>query len=52
MSDQSTYDMPHAYSTGFSYVLVNGIPVIESGKHNGKRPGQVLMGKGYAGKAD
>ncbi|RYZ75765.1 MAG: hypothetical protein EOP04_32915 [Proteobacteria bacterium] len=52
VSDQSTYDAPHAYSTGFSYVLVNGIPVIENGKHNGKRPGQVLMGKGYVGKAE
>ncbi|RCR67340.1 N-acyl-D-amino-acid deacylase family protein [Larkinella punicea] len=52
VSDQSTYDVPHAYSTGFSYVLVNGIPVIESGKHTGKRPGQVLMGKGYAGKSE
>ncbi|WP_138995269.1 amidohydrolase family protein [Larkinella sp. C7] len=52
VSDQSTYDVPHAYSTGFSYVLVNGIPVIEGGKHNGKRPGQVLMGKGYVGKSE
>ncbi|MGM9507579.1 N-acyl-D-amino-acid deacylase family protein [Larkinella sp. GY13] len=52
VSDQSTYDIPHAYSTGFSYVLVNGIPVVENGKHNGKRPGQVLMGKGFVGKAE
>ncbi|KAA9346796.1 N-acyl-D-amino-acid deacylase family protein [Larkinella humicola] len=52
VSDQSTYDVPHAYSTGFSHVLVNGIPVVENGKHTGKRPGQVLMGKGYAGKAE
>ncbi|RAJ97669.1 N-acyl-D-amino-acid deacylase [Larkinella arboricola] len=52
VSDQSTYEAPHAYSTGFSYVLVNGVPVIENGKHNGKRPGQVLMGKGFVGKAE
>ncbi|WP_421828658.1 N-acyl-D-amino-acid deacylase family protein [Larkinella sp.] len=52
VADQSTYDVPHAYSTGFSYVLVNGVPVIERGKHNGKRPGQVLMGKGYTGKSE
>ncbi|GAB3247973.1 D-aminoacylase [Larkinella harenae] len=52
VSDKATYDLPHAYSSGFSYVLVNGVPVIENGKHNGKRPGQVLMGKGYAGKGE
>ncbi|GAB3931303.1 N-acyl-D-amino-acid deacylase family protein [Larkinella terrae] len=52
VADRSTYDQPHAYSSGFSYVLVNGVPVIESGKHTGKRPGQILMGKGYAGKAE
>ncbi|WP_128548670.1 N-acyl-D-amino-acid deacylase family protein [Larkinella soli] len=49
VTDQSTYDVPHAYSTGFSYVLVNGVPVIEAGKHNGKRPGRILTGRGYAG---
>ncbi|MFC5412697.1 amidohydrolase family protein [Larkinella bovis] len=52
VSDKATYDQPHAYSSGFSYVLVNGVPVIENGKHTGKRPGQVLMGKGYVGKGE
>ncbi|MGA0559419.1 N-acyl-D-amino-acid deacylase family protein [Larkinella sp. VNQ87] len=52
VADQSTYDVPHAYSTGFSYVLVNGVPVIENGKHTGKRPGQVLMGKGFVRKKE
>ena len=46
VGDQATYDAPHAYSTGLSYVLVNGVPVVENGKHNGKKPGQVLLGNG------
>lgn len=47
VNDAATYDAPHAYSTGFSYVLVNGVPVVEAGKHNSKKPGQVLLGSGY-----
>jgi N-acyl-D-amino-acid deacylase len=42
VKDVSTYDKPHAYSTGFRYVLVNGIPVLEEGKHNGVRSGKAL----------
>ena len=30
------------YSSGMSYVIVNGIPVIKEGKHTGLRPGAVL----------
>lgn len=40
--DLATYEEPHQYSEGFAYVLVNGIPVIEQGKRNEERPGQVL----------
>lgn len=47
VSDQATYEAPHAYATGLSYVLVNGIPVISEGKHTGKHPGQILLGSGY-----
>lgn len=47
VSDQATYEKPHAYTTGISYVLVNGTPVVEHGKHTGQRPGQLLLGPGY-----
>jgi N-acyl-D-amino-acid deacylase len=47
VDDAATFEAPHAYSKGISYVLVNGTPVIENGKHNGQRPGQVLLGKGH-----
>ena len=46
VGDAATYALPHAYSKGFTFVLVNGIAVIENGKHNGKRSGQILLGKG------
>ncbi|MEY2902981.1 MAG: hypothetical protein RLY89_2087 [Bacteroidota bacterium] len=42
IKDQSTYDQPHQYSTGFDYVLVNGVITVDGGKHNGKRAGTVL----------
>jgi N-acyl-D-amino-acid deacylase len=42
VKDVSTYDKPHAYSTGFRYILVNGIAVVEEGKHNGMRSGKAL----------
>ena len=45
--DNATYEQPHAYTTGISWVLVNGVPVIENGKHSGQRPGRLLMGPGY-----
>jgi len=44
VGDAATYSQPHAYSNGFSYVIVNGEMVVENGKHNGTRSGQVLRG--------
>lgn len=42
VKDLSTYDQPHQYSTGFDYVLVNGVITVDAGKHNGNRAGTVL----------
>ena len=44
VGDAATYTRPHAYSNGFSFVIVNGEVVVESGKHTGVRSGQVLKG--------
>jgi N-acyl-D-amino-acid deacylase len=46
VTDKATFEKPHAYSEGFRYVLVNGMVVIEEGKHTGARPGQILLGPG------
>ena len=47
VQDLSTYEEPHQYSTGFSYVIVNGKVVVDNGQHNGTRSGVVLYGPGY-----
>ncbi|MXY24738.1 MAG: D-aminoacylase [Acidobacteria bacterium] len=44
--DRATFPEPHQYSEGFVYVLVNGVLVVEGGKHTGARPGRVLYGPG------
>ncbi|MET0243197.1 MAG: D-aminoacylase [Flavitalea sp.] len=45
VKDNSTYQDPHHYSSGFQYVFVNGKPVVENGKHNGSRNGSVLSSR-------
>jgi N-acyl-D-amino-acid deacylase len=42
VQDKATYAQPHQYSEGFEVVLVNGKVVIEGGKLNDTRAGQVL----------
>jgi len=46
VGDRATFDKPHQYSEGFSYVLVNGKPIIEQGKQTGATPGHALFGPG------
>ena len=40
--DKATYENPHQYPEGISYVIVNGEVVVENGKHTGIRSGKVL----------
>lgn len=42
VTDQSTFSNPHQYSSGFSYIIVNGAVTLSEGKHTGARNGQVL----------
>jgi N-acyl-D-amino-acid deacylase len=44
--DLATFDKPHQYAAGFSYVIVNGQVVFESGAMTAARPGRVLYGRG------
>lgn len=46
VKDISTYEKPHAYSTGFHYVLVNGVVTVEKEKFTGARAGKALYGPG------
>lgn len=47
VNDRSTFEKPHAYSTGFKYVLVNGTVTVDNFKHLGARKGVILRGPGY-----
>ena len=46
--DRSTYENPAQLATGVSYVLVNGVPVVDNGQITAALPGRALRGPGYA----
>jgi N-acyl-D-amino-acid deacylase len=46
VKDVSTFEKPHAYSTGFHYVIVNGKLTVDQEKHTGVRAGHALFGPG------
>lgn len=46
VADQATYEKPHAYSIGYSHVIVNGKVTINPKGHTGKRGGMILWGAG------
>lgn len=46
--ENTTYEKPHAYATGFNLVLVNGIKVVENDVHLKTKPGQILRAKNGA----
>jgi len=47
IQDRSTYEKPDLSPDGVDYVLVNGVVVVDHGRHTGARPGKVLYGPGY-----
>jgi N-acyl-D-aspartate/D-glutamate deacylase len=40
--DRATYEEPFRYSEGVEYVVVNGVLVLDAGKHTGAKPGKGL----------
>ncbi len=50
VTDRATFEKPHAYSTGFEYVIVNGELVVIDGKHTGVRSGISVKGPGFVSK--
>lgn len=50
--DQATFDKPHQFPVGISFVIVNGTPVFENNQMSAARPGVALRGPGYASAAD
>ena len=47
VQDQSTYEKPHAYSTGIQYVIVNGKITLKQMQHTGVRNGKILHGPSF-----
>ena len=45
IANNATYQDPQRYPTGVHYVVVNGVMVVENGKHLGKYPGKVFRKK-------
>jgi dihydroorotase/N-acyl-D-amino-acid deacylase len=44
--DRAEFGNPHQYAEGVSYVVVNGVAVLDDGKMTGARPGGILSGPG------
>jgi N-acyl-D-amino-acid deacylase len=51
VADRATYVNPHQYPVGIPYVIVNGVLVLDNGKHTGSMPGRVVRGPGYVAAA-
>ena len=47
--DRATYDQPHQFPVGISYVVVNGITVLANDQLTSARPGMPLRGNWYEG---
>lgn len=47
--DSATFTQPHQLSVGVRHVFVNGVQVVEEGKHTGAKPGRVVRGPGWRG---
>jgi N-acyl-D-amino-acid deacylase len=46
IGDRATFDKPHQFPVGISYVLINGEMVFAGGQMTGARPGVALAGPG------
>jgi N-acyl-D-amino-acid deacylase len=47
--DNATYAKPQQLATGVEDVFVNGVQVMNDGKHTGATPGRVVRGPGWTG---
>jgi N-acyl-D-aspartate/D-glutamate deacylase len=47
VGETNSFEKPKSYAAGVPYTLVNGVVVVDAGKHTGARPGRPLFGRGY-----
>ena len=45
--ETTTFEKTKSYPVGIPYTIVNGVVVVDGGKHTGARPGRPLFGRGY-----
>jgi N-acyl-D-aspartate/D-glutamate deacylase len=48
--ETNSFEKPKSYPIGIPYTIVNGVVVIDGGKHTGARPGRALMGRAFVAK--
>jgi len=49
VGDRATYEEPHQISEGIGHVFVNGVEVVDHGRHTGAKPGMAVRGPGWTG---
>ncbi|MEO7636682.1 MAG: D-aminoacylase [Sphingomicrobium sp.] len=49
IADHATFAKPHQLATGVRDVFVNGVAVMQGGRHTGAKPGRVVRGPGWSG---
>jgi N-acyl-D-aspartate/D-glutamate deacylase len=45
--ETNSFEKPKSYAEGVPFVIVNGVVVIDGGRHTGARPGRAIRGPGY-----
>jgi dihydroorotase/N-acyl-D-amino-acid deacylase len=49
IADRATFEEPRQLSVGVRHVWVNGVPVLQDGRHTGATPGRAVRGPGWRG---
>jgi N-acyl-D-amino-acid deacylase len=47
VGETNSFEKPKSYPEGIPYVIVNGVLVIDQGRHTGARPGKIVPGPAY-----
>ena len=47
VGETNSFEKPKSYAAGVPYTIVNGVIVIDGGKHTGARPGRPIFGRGH-----
>ena len=49
IADRATFDEPQQYAVGVRHVFVNGVQVLDDGRHTGALPGRAVFRRNHAG---